>query len=190
MDIYNYSASTGEFISHDVADESPLEPGVYLIPALATTIKPPETTENEAAVFDKENQSWNVVLDYRGTSLWDKLSASKVTVLLGQTPDELNATPVVPTIDYPTWDDGSSAWVTDAAAQLSAVTSAANAEIENLLTTATNKISPLQDAVDLGIATETEKASLTAWKIYRVLVNRVPTQSGYPTTIDWPPVPE
>lgn len=63
------------------------------------------------------------------------------------------------------------------------------AKISTMLASATDKIAPLQDAVDLGMATEAETASLTAWKTYRVAVNRVPTQSGYPTTIDWPTMP-
>lgn len=70
------------------------------------------------------------------------------------------------------------------------IQSAADGQISGLLSLASSKISPLQDAVDLGIATDIETASLAAWKTYRVAVNRVPTQSGYPTTIDWPPMPE
>ncbi|HAL7766072.1 TPA: tail fiber assembly protein, partial [Escherichia coli] len=38
---------------------------------------------------------------------------------------------------------------------------------------ASEHISPLQDAVDLEIATEEEISLLTAWKKYRVLLNRV-----------------
>ncbi|WP_279379420.1 tail fiber assembly protein [Sodalis glossinidius] len=34
-------------------------------------------------------------------------------------------------------------------------------------------IGPLQDAVDLGMTTNTEKASLLTWKKYRMLLNRV-----------------
>ncbi|EKM0154588.1 tail fiber assembly protein [Salmonella enterica] len=34
-------------------------------------------------------------------------------------------------------------------------------------------MSPLQDAVGLGIATTNETAKLTAWKIYRVQLTRV-----------------
>ncbi len=37
------------------------------------------------------------------------------------------------------------------------------------------KIAPLQDAVDLDEATDKEKASLLAWRKYRVQVNRVDT---------------
>lgn len=190
MNVYSFNQNTNEYIGQDVADESPLEPGIYLTPALSTLISPPETAENEAAIFDRNSNSWSVVADYRIVSLWDKTTAAKVAAALGKTPDELNATQIEPTIDYPKWDEASTSWVTDEDAQLLAITSAANAEIENLLTTATTKIAQLQDAVDLGIATIEETASLTKWKTYRVLVNRVPTQSGYPTTIDWPPVPE
>jgi len=63
-------------------------------------------------------------------------------------------------------------------------------QISKLLSLASVKIAPLQDAVDLGIATTDETTALAAWKNYRVLVNRVITQSGYPTDIDWPSMPE
>jgi hypothetical protein len=51
------------------------------------------------------------------------------------------------------------------------------------------KAGPLQDAVDLGEATPEEEAQLLAWKRYRVALNRVPQQAGYPGAIDWPPEP-
>lgn len=41
-----------------------------------------------------------------------------------------------------------------------------------LLGSAAVQIAPLQDAVDLGVATANEKASLLAWKQYRVDVSR------------------
>ncbi len=50
-------------------------------------------------------------------------------------------------------------------------------------------IAPLQDAVDIDEATDAETTLLTAWKKYRVLLNRVPAQAGYPATIDWPVAP-
>lgn len=50
-------------------------------------------------------------------------------------------------------------------------------------------IAPLQDAVDLDEATVEEAGLLTAWKKYRVLLNRVTAQPGYPTSIDWPVAP-
>ena len=57
MKIYNYDLQ-GKYTGESVADESPLETGVYLIPAKATNIKPPITKANEVAVFD--GQVWNI----------------------------------------------------------------------------------------------------------------------------------
>ncbi len=54
---------------------------------------------------------------------------------------------------------------------------------------ADNAIEPLQDAVDLGMATPEESAMLLAWKRYRVELSRVPTQAGYPDEITWPAPP-
>ncbi|MNP31824.1 Caudovirales tail fiber assembly protein [compost metagenome] len=54
---------------------------------------------------------------------------------------------------------------------------------------ADSAIDPLQDAVDLEEVTEAEAAELKAWKKYRVALNRVPDQPGYPDTIDWPVAP-
>ena len=68
MKIYNYHRDTGEFINESIANESPLEPGVYLIPANATQIKPPAVSANEAAVFV---DGWQVVPDFRGQIAYD-----------------------------------------------------------------------------------------------------------------------
>jgi hypothetical protein len=54
---------------------------------------------------------------------------------------------------------------------------------------ADSAIAPLQDAADLNKATEAEAAELTTWKDYRIALNRVPDQPGYPDTIDWPVAP-
>lgn len=50
-------------------------------------------------------------------------------------------------------------------------------------------IAPLQDAVDIDEATADEEARLKLWKKYRVALNRLPDQPGYPATIDWPAPP-
>lgn len=57
----------------------------------------------------------------------------------------------------------------------------------NLLSRATYNISVLQDAVDLDMATESEKTLLLAWKKYRVLLSRVDTSTA--PDIDWPEPP-
>ncbi|WP_334472043.1 tail fiber assembly protein [Arsenophonus sp. PmNCSU2021_1] len=57
-----------------------------------------------------------------------------------------------------------------------------------LLEQAAKIIAPLQDASDLDIATEAEKASLLAWKKYRVLLNRVDISKR--PDIAWPEAPK
>ncbi|MGG2140372.1 tail fiber assembly protein [Symbiopectobacterium sp. RP] len=45
---------------------------------------------------------------------------------------------------------------------------------------------PLQDAVDLDMATDEEKAALTEWQKYVVLLSRVDVNA---TDIEWPEQP-
>ncbi|UPS62270.1 tail fiber assembly protein [Providencia rettgeri] len=56
-----------------------------------------------------------------------------------------------------------------------------------LLVDAASAIAPLQDAVDLGIATDKETSSLNVWKTYRVDLNRVDTTTA--PDIEWPVKP-
>lgn len=58
---------------------------------------------------------------------------------------------------------------------------------QNLMQDASDKISVLQDSVDLDMATAEESASLTEWKKYRVLLNRVDTDTL--GEISWPSIP-
>jgi len=58
-----------------------------------------------------------------------------------------------------------------------------------LLARATTAIAPLEDAIELDLATAVETALLKAWKRYRVDLNRIQSQSGYPKVIDWPQPP-
>ena len=55
-----------------------------------------------------------------------------------------------------------------------------------LLALAATRIAPLQDAVDLDMATDEERAQLLAWKQYRVAVNRVVLSVTSPA---WPVPP-
>ncbi len=66
----------------------------------------------------------------------------------------------------------------DEAAEKAAQLRQAEETKSRLLQMASEKIAPLQDAVDLGLATDDEKAQLDEWKKYRVLVNRVGNDSN------------
>jgi hypothetical protein len=65
--------------------------------------------------------------------------------------------------------------------------SIANSQKSFLISEATIAISPLQDAVDLGEATDSEVASLKLWKQYRISVNRTDTSTA--PNISWPVKP-
>lgn len=57
---------------------------------------------------------------------------------------------------------------------------------DTLLSIATTRIAPLQDASDLEMATALEVAALKSWKAYRVAVNRVDLSAASPV---WPAQP-
>lgn len=56
---YQYDTA-GLYIGETVADESPLEPGVYLLPARCT-IKPPPATVTDGKVPRWTGKSWQLV---------------------------------------------------------------------------------------------------------------------------------
>lgn len=90
MKIYNYD-DHGFFVGIDDADESPLEPGVFLIPAAATTLNPPITGDKERAVFNGEQ--WNVLADHTSDIACEidpdtGLFICEHAFLLGETPNE------------------------------------------------------------------------------------------------------
>ena len=60
-------------------------------------------------------------------------------------------------------------------------------EKARLLAEASTCIAPLQDSVDLGMATEADKISLTAWRTFRVLLSRVDTSTA--PDVVWPEMP-
>ncbi len=63
----------------------------------------------------------------------------------------------------------------------------ANETKQKLLAEANNSAAPLQAAVDLDIATDSEVFLLNEWKKYCVLLNRIDTSTA--PDIDWPGKP-
>lgn len=63
-------------------------------------------------------------------------------------------------------------------------------ERDGLLTIASLRIGPLKDAEEDGIATEEELEKLKLWKDYRISLNRIEGQEGFPNNISWPKSPE
>jgi hypothetical protein len=58
MKIYHYDFETGQYLGDGVADPSPLEADVWLIPAHATEIAPPKTGVDEYAIFI--DNAWSI----------------------------------------------------------------------------------------------------------------------------------
>jgi len=65
-----------------------------------------------------------------------------------------------------------------------------NARRDSLLAAAANRMGPLQDAVEFDEATPDEVSLLKAWKQYRVVLNRVEQQTGFPVDVTWPELPK
>lgn len=117
--------------------------------------------------------------------MFDTKNRQSVTIeKLGKVPKYL--TPLAPKSEYDVWDG--ERWVKDIEAENLAKRQKLESIKQQKLFDATQIVTPLQDAVDLDMATEEEKNRLTAWKKYRVLVNRIDT-----STIDnivWPVIPK
>ncbi len=143
-------------------------------------IAPPDIPASHIAVFDAETKTWSLHEEHRDETV-DTQTGNPIYISEpGPLPE--NVTSVSPDGEYQKWDG--KAWVKDEAAETAARLLEVEGTKSRLLQMASGKIAPLQDAVDLGIATDDEKARLDEWKKYRVLVNRVDISNP-----DWPQKP-
>ncbi|AMP13392.1 caudovirales tail fiber assembly family protein [Collimonas pratensis] len=55
---------------------------------------------------------------------------------------------------------------------------------------ANSEVTKYQDRVDVDDASDADIGLLLAWKKYRVALNRIPDQAGYPHVITWPVTPD
>jgi hypothetical protein len=81
MQIYNYDHDTGEYQGFAIADENPLEPGEFLIPAFATTTAPPAPGTKQAAAFVAG--TWALVPDHRGETWYIARGVPYVVIQIG-----------------------------------------------------------------------------------------------------------
>lgn len=181
MRIYRFSEFSGEYFS---TNEEYLTQYCGL-PAHSVLIAPPDEKTGFARVYRHEKGRWEYVPDHRGEVVYRLTTRSPETVtVIGELPPDV--TSLQPKTPYDHWDGKQ--WVTDKAEQHQEEVRRAKASSRQRMDEATCVIAPLQDAVDLDMATEAEKSALLAWKKYRVLLNRVDISTA--PNIDWPTPPD
>ena len=169
--IYNLLAGTNEFIGEG---DAYIPPHTGL-PANSTDIAPPEIPTGFVAVFNSENESWNIVEDHRGKTVYDVASGDALFISEpGPLPE--NVTWLSPAGEYQKWDGVS--WVKDEEAEKLFRIREAEEKKARLIQEATDNIAILQDAVNLEIATNEENSQLDSWRKYRVLVSRIDTSTA------------
>ncbi|EKH4535287.1 tail fiber assembly protein [Escherichia coli] len=179
--IYNLLTGTNEFIGEGDAHIPP-HTG---LPANSTDIAPPDIPAGFVAVFNSDEASWHLVEDHRGKTVYDVASGDSLFISeLGPLPE--NVTWLSPYGESQKWNGTS--WVKDAEAEKLFRIREAEETKNSLMQVASEHIAPLQDAVDLDIATEEEASLLAAWKTYRVLLNRVNTAVA--AEVEWPVAPQ
>ncbi|MDC9598995.1 tail fiber assembly protein [Xenorhabdus anantnagensis] len=85
-------------------------------------------------------------------------------------------------------DDGLPAWADIPPPTQEELCQHAEVKKIKLMEYAKDIISPLQDAVDLGINTNAEKSALIEWRKYRVILNRI--DCNVAPDIEWPVQPK
>lgn len=133
----------------------------------------------------EKDGAWINIPDYRGVKVYYITTARESEIKeLGELPDGVTA--IAPDVEFPKWDGKK--WVTDKTAKKENDIASAEAKKQYLTAGATATIAPLQDAVDLDIATPEEISALKEWKTYRVMLNRVDASPGADVVWPMPPV--
>jgi len=109
MKIYTYHYLNGEYLGSKNARKDPLElelndEVVWLLPANATFINPPDAKENEATVFNTDSQEWDIVADFRGIYFFSDGNPLDIVDLGVKVP--VNCTDIAPPAEFkkPFWD--------------------------------------------------------------------------------------
>ncbi|QDW33625.1 tail fiber assembly protein [Yersinia sp. KBS0713] len=180
--VYSADTQSREFIG---VNNEYLPLGVSL-PASGYADSPVLPTEPDKAVRRNDTgNAWEIVDDLRGKTAYSTETGQPEEIsFIGELPDTL--TLLAPQTHYDKWSGAK--WVTDKVLQKAAATQEAEEKKTRLLNTAAVKIAPLQDAVDTSMASDDESALLTAWKTYRVLLNRIDISKA--PDIEWPIMPD
>lgn len=144
-------------------------------PAQAAPDAPPDVPSGMLARRLPDDSGWELVADTLG--VWYDATGSQVSI------ESLDADVSALTREAP--PDSTSmlvngAWVPDPAKVASAAKVSADTAVAAGMAEAARQIAVLQDAADLGIATDAEAQAYTEWRRYRVLLSRVQSDPAYP----------
>lgn len=179
--VFNYDGSTREFL----AQSTEYLPVGVSIPANACTDEPLAAKMGFVVCRTLKGDGWEYQPDHRGETVWNVRTGEEQQITEpGDYPSDTTLNP--PSTSYDKWNG--ERWVTDEAAKAAAEIAEATATKAALIKSAAAKIEPLQDAVDLDMATDEEKRRYDAWRKYRVLLTRVDTSLA--PDINWPEPPE
>lgn len=178
--VFNYHGETREYLS---TTQEYLPVGVGL-PANACTDEPPKARKGFVLCRSTMDDGWEFLPDHRGEMVWHTQTGEPETVTLpGDYPaDTTTLSPLTP---YDVWEGKK--WVTNEGMKKAAEIEAATDKKSFLIQSAVETIGPLQDAIELGMATDEEKSRYDAWRKYRVLLTRVDVLQSL--NIDWPEKP-
>ena len=183
--VSNVHPVTGEFLGATEADPSPLEPDVWLYPAHSCQLSPPIVEAGYAAVLALNGSVWQQVPDHRGATVYSTITrAPRVWSELGALPFDF--TLQAPVTEFDVWVDGQ--WVVDEVAHSEALRQQAVQKQGLLIQYATNRIAPLQDAVEMKVTTDGEEEALAEWRAYRIELNRMDLAERAPAA--WPTCPD
>jgi len=178
LTIYNFDSLTGEFIG---SSDEYLPQGVGL-PANACITAPPVIEAGQTAVYRDGN--WQVAADHRGETVYSVADGSEIVISeLGDYPAD--TTPFAPATAWDKWDGEK--WVTDADAQQAADVKSAARQKSALISEANGVTQAWQTQLLLGIITDADKTSLTAWMKYIQAVQAVDVSQA--PEINWPAPP-
>ena len=120
MLVHHYHPRTLEYLGSTMAHASPLDLGnqqlVFLVPAHATTVAPPDFNgrdeapgflEREIPVYDLASDTWVVVPDRRGQKYWTPRGRPMNVDQIGFVPEIVDPPPG--DLHQPLWRDGS--WI-------------------------------------------------------------------------------
>lgn len=173
--IHNTDSVTGEYLC---ATYQYLPIGVG-VPANSYLDAPKKVKDGKAIIRDGDK--WTYPADHRGKKIYSIENGTESTVTeIGDIPNDY--TLLKPSSEFDSWDGEK--WVLDENKQHQHYVAVAAAQKKQLLSEATTQIDYLQDAIDTDIATDEEKALYSAWKRYRVLLNRIDVDTA--PEVDWP----